>query len=117
MDALGLSGHRARQEATAREASRLSKMVSANAMTSMEGYAGRLDRINAAREECDGQTCMVDVALQERMLAAEVEAQRLMVTAADVRAREAQQDYDRAARERAVQNRRINRAGLTEYGG
>lgn len=109
--------HQALQAERARDASRLSKMVSANAVTSLEGYGERLARIEAARGACNGQTCMIDVSLQQQTLAAEIEAQRLMVMAADVRSREAQQDYDRSARERAEANRRISRRGLTEYGG
>ena len=68
-------------------------------------------------EEPAEELSMIDVSLQQQTLAAEVEAQRLMVLAADVRAREARQDYEMAARERAEANRRVSRRGLTEYGG
>ena len=112
-----VAAHQDLQAARARDASRLSKQVSANAITSLDGYGARLARIEAARGACNGQTCMIDVSLQQQTLAAEVEAQRLMVLAADVRAREARQDYEMAARERAEANRRVSRRGLTEYGG
>jgi hypothetical protein len=112
-----VASHQDLQAARARDASRLSKQVSANAITSLDGYGARLARIEAARGACNGQTCMIDVSLQQQTLAAEVEAQRLMVLAADVRAREARQDYEMAARERAEANRRVSRRGLTEYGG
>ncbi len=116
MTAATLAGHQAEQARLARDASRASKLVSADVMTGIEGYPARAQALMAALKDCDGQTCAIDAGTQATLLNAEVAGQLLMMQAAHHRAAEAQLDYEQAAVERARQHTRINWQGLDTYG-
>jgi len=116
MTAATLAGHQAEQARLARDASRASKLVSADVMTGIEGYPARAQALMAALKDCDGQTCAIDAGTQATLLNAEVAGQLLMMQAAHHRAAEAQLDYEQAAVERARQHTRITWQGLDTYG-
>ncbi|MDR6773293.1 hypothetical protein [Azospirillum sp. BE72] len=116
MSAAALAGHQAEQARLARDASRASKLVSADVMTGIEDYPARARALMAALKACDGQTCAIDAGTQATLLNAEVAGQLLMMQAAHHRAAEAQLDYEQAAVERARQHTRINWRGLDTYG-
>ncbi|WP_454017684.1 hypothetical protein [Azospirillum sp. Marseille-Q6669] len=116
MTAATLAGHQAEQARLARDASRASKLVSADVMTGIEGYPARAQALMTALKDCDGQTCAIDAGTQATLLNAEVAGQLLMMQAAHHRAAEAQLDYEQAAVERARQHTRINWQGLDTYG-
>ncbi|QCO02848.1 hypothetical protein [Azospirillum argentinense] len=116
MTAEALAEHQAEQARLARDASRASKLVSADVMTGIEDYPARARALMAALKACDGQTCAIDAGTQATLLTAEVAGQLLMMQAAHHRAAEAQLDYEQAAVERARQHTRINWQGLDTYG-
>lgn len=116
MSAAALAEHQAEQARLARDASRASKLVSADVMTGIEDYPARARALMAALKACDGQTCAIDAGTQATLLNAEVAGQLLMMQAAHHRAAEAQLDYEQAAVERARQHTRINWQGLDTYG-
>ncbi|BAI71797.1 hypothetical protein AZL_011590 [Azospirillum sp. B510] len=116
MSAAALVEHQAEQARLARDASRASKLVSAEVMTGIEDYPARARDLMAALKACDGQTCVLDAGTQATLLNAEVAGQLLMMQAAHHRAAEAQLDYEQAAVERARQHTRINWQGLDTYG-
>lgn len=116
MSAGALAEHQAEQARLARDASRASKLVSADVMTGIEDYPARARALMAALKDCDGQTCAIDAGTQATLLNAEVAGQLLMMQAAHHRAAEAQLDYEQAAVERARQHTRINWQGLDTYG-
>ncbi len=116
MTAAALAEHQAEQARLARDASRASKLVSADVMTGIEDYPVRARALMAALKACDGQTCAIDAGTQATLLNAEVAGQLLMMQAAHHRAAEAQLDYEQAAVERARQHTRINWQGLDTYG-
>ncbi len=116
MSAAALAEHQAEQARLARDASRASKLVSADVMTGIEDYPARARALMAALKDCDGQTCAIDAGTQATLLNAEVAGQLLMMQAAHHRAAEAQLDYEQAAVERARQHTRINWQGLDTYG-
>ena len=116
MGAEALAEHQAEQARLARDASRASKLVSADVMTGVEDYPARARALMAALKACDGQTCAIDAGTQATLLNAEVAGQLLMMQAAHHRAAEAQLDYEQAAVERARQHTRINWQGLDTYG-
>ncbi len=115
MTAATLAEHQAEQARLARDASRASKLVSADVMTGIEGYPARAQALMAALKDCDGQTCAIDAGTQATLFNAEVAGQLLMMQAAHHRAAEAQLDYEQAAVERARQHTRINWQGLGTY--
>ena len=116
MTAATLAEHQAEQARLARDASRASKLVSADVMTGIEDYPARARALMAALKACDGQTCAIDASTQATLLNAEVAGQLLMMQAAHHRAAEAQLDYEQAAVERARQHTRLNWQGLGTYG-
>lgn len=117
LDAAGLAAHQAEQARLARQSSRASKLVTADAVTALEAYPARTEALMAAAKACEGQTCTIDTNTQAGLLAAEIGSQQLLVDAAHARAAEAQLDYEQAAVERSVQHTLINWQGLDRYGG
>ncbi|WP_255542467.1 hypothetical protein [Azospirillum sp. INR13] len=116
LDAEGLAEHQAEQARLARDASRISKRVSADVMTGIESYPDRARQLAATLKACDGQTCAIDAGTQATLLNAEMAGQLLMLQAAHGRALEAQFDYEQAAIERARQQTAISWRGLDTYG-
>ncbi|CBS87275.1 hypothetical protein [Azospirillum lipoferum] len=116
MSAAALAEHQAEQARLARDASRASKLVSAEVMTGIEDYPARARALMAALKACDGQTCAIDAGTQATLLTAEVAGQLLMMQAAHHRAAEARLDYEQAAVERARQHTRLSWQGLDTYG-
>ena len=112
-----LTALEAEQARVAREASRASKLVTADAVTGIEAYPERTDALMEALKACDGQTCAIDTGVQAALLEAEIGSRLLLIEAAHDRANEAQLDQDQAAIERARQQTLLAWQGLDQYGG
>jgi type IV secretion system protein TrbJ len=117
LDVAGVLAHQAEQAHLAREASRASKLVTAEAVTGLESYPARVEALMGAVKACEGQTCALDAATQAVLLTAELGGRLLAVQAAHHRAVEAGFDYEQGAVERARQHTLLSWQGLDSYGG
>ena len=106
-----------RQAEIGRSASIDSKRVSAALAMDIEALSGKLEELEDARKECEGQTCVADINAQIGMVTAQLQAKTALMQAAHNRVSESQLDAEREAKRAADAEFERSMRGFDTYSG